>query len=306
MSRIIAIFIVIFSASLAWCGEVGVFDPFQLKFPFTCCGVVSQHTIRSQTIDTTKRNLVIIAAGQSLGGNNAGSSYTATNAAKIDNFNIYDGVIYSAENPLLGSSSDTASDGPGNLLLRLADDLITAGLFDRVILAPIGVGGTAVAEWDTGNESDRFAVAYRRLAAKAIVPGLTNVTIIILWIQGEEGPTTTQAAYQTSLASVIAKSRTSGFSQSNVTWFVPIETHWLGAVNTGIQAAQAATVNHDANIWAGPNVDSYVGRVCGESGSLLCRQPSSDTHPTPDGAYTIAGTGGGGWRAALHAFGPPF
>jgi hypothetical protein len=286
-------------------GGVSAPDPYTLIFPTVCCGYVSQKTVASQTADPAKRTLVIVAAGQSLGGNNSGGSYTATNASKIRNLNIYDGGIYAATNPLLGTASDQASLGPGNFLLRLADDLVSANKFDDIIIVSTNVGGTSVQEWETGNERDRLSVAYRRLAAKGITPGLTNLTMIILWIQGEQGSGPTQAAYFASLANVITASRAAGFTQSNVTWFVPIETYLSGATNAGIQQAQSDTVNHANNIWVGPIVDNYIGSVCGPSANQPCRQPDN-THLSADGAYSVAGTNGGGWRAALAAFGAPF
>lgn len=301
-------FAVVLSPSVA--GEIAVSapDPFTLQFAMTCCGnAPNSKTLSSQTIDTTKRNLVIVAAGQSLAGDNSSTAYTPTNGSKIDNLYLYDGGIYQASDPLLGPTNDGTSLGPGNFLLRLADDLITAGLFDRVIICPIGVGGTTIAGWDTGLESDRFGVAYRRLAAKGIVPGLTNTTIVILWIQGEQDNAngTTQLAYSTGIGDVITAARNAGFTQGLVPFFVPEESWNAGTVSTAVENAQIAIINHGSNIWAGPNSDAFNGNVCGSASNAACRQ-ADNTHLTAAGAYSNAGTGGGGWRAALHAYGPPF
>lgn len=254
----------------------------------------------AQTLDPAVRNLVLIIAGQSNVTNIAPSVYTPSNPTKIDNLNIFDGGIYNAIDPALGTSLNTGGriGMPG---LRLADNLITANLFDRIVMVPIAQGGTAVADWETGFCSDRIAGTMNRLRAKGIVAG-TNVTIVMLWGQGESDNTngTTQAAYTTSLGNVIAKSRTSGFSG---VWFIPIQT-WssnappASSVSVPIQNAQAAIVNHASNIWAGPNSDVLINSACG---GLACRQ-SDNIHFSDAGSASYAAA----WQAALHAFGAPF
>src|SRR5258708_4046779 len=59
-------------------------------------------TVRNTAINTGVKNLVLIIMGQSLGGAEAPTAYTPTNASAVDNFNIYDGSIYAYSDPPLG------------------------------------------------------------------------------------------------------------------------------------------------------------------------------------------------------------
>jgi Carbohydrate esterase, sialic acid-specific acetylesterase len=297
------------AASAGELGSVSAPDPYTLQTGTSCCGnVPDSKTPTSQFINPAipGGNLIIIGSGQSNIGDNHGAAYIPTNGSKIDNMYIYDGGVYSATDPLLGSVLDGPTLGPGNFVLRLADDLITTNGFGRVILCPIQVSGSAIASWDTGVNNDRFKTIYKRLAAKGITPGISGVTIVILWVQGEQDNAngTTQSAYATAMSDVIAQARNAGFTQGVVPFFVGEQT-WIGSVSTPVQNAQIAAVNHSANIWAGANGDILTGSVCGAGAASACRQ-ADNTHFTPTGAYSFAGTGGGGWRAALHAFGAPF
>lgn len=260
----------------------------------TCCGYeISGKARSSQTINTAIRNLVLVVSGQSNVCNNHGTTFTPVNGTKIDNLNLYDGAIYVATDPLLGTNKDAVSLGPGNFALRLADKLVTANKFDRVILLMIGIGGTAVAEWDTGVGSGRFAVAYSRLAARGITPGLTNTTIAILWGQGENDTFlgTSQASYAASLGNVITQARNAGFTQGSVPFFVAKLSWNGGSTSANVQNAQTGIVNHGANIWAGPDADT-----------LDNTKRQDNTHLNPTGADEFATL----WQTALAAFGAPF
>jgi Carbohydrate esterase, sialic acid-specific acetylesterase len=255
---------------------------------------------RSLTVNTGIRNLIAITVGQSLGTAIAPTAYTPTNASAIDNINVYDGAIYEAKDPLLGCSTDSgvAGSGPGNPFLRMADNLITAGLFDRVILVPLSIGGTLATDWQTGFASNRIQAALSRLNARGIVAG-TNVTIVILVMHGESDALagTSGSAYTASWNAIIAKSRASGFSG---TWFFAEESY-TGSVNTTIQTAQLALVNHGSGVWLGPVIDSFVGSVCGPGANAACRL-ADNTHETDAGSYSMAAA----WQTALHLFGAPF
>jgi len=249
-----------------------------------------------QTVNPAVRNLVIIAAGQSNIVNIAPSLYTPTNPSALDNMNVYDGAIYAAVDPLIGTS-DQLSPSAGHPILRLADNLVTANLFDRVIIQPIGIGGTLIADWQTGFASNRIRAALNRLKARGIVAG-TNVTIIIIWGQGESDALAgvSQAAYTAGLTAVIADSRAAGFTG---TWFVAKQTWQNGVASTAIQNGQLAVINHGAGIWEGPNADALVGNAC--PGSSACRV-ADNIHWTDIGSAAYASA----WQTALHAFGAPF
>ena len=119
------------------------------------------------------RRLVIVTLGQSNAANHGQGLYTPKH--RVDNFNLYDGKCYKAVEPLLGPSGQG-----GNFATRLADMLIERQLADRVVIAPIAMGGTTVEQWaDEGLFNRRIAASIRRLYDA----GLSSD--YILWHQGE-------------------------------------------------------------------------------------------------------------------------
>lgn len=275
-------------------------DPYLIQPIPSPNGLANQNTkavsLRSQTVDPIKKNLIIIGPGQSNIGNVAPSAYSPANPSSLDQLNVYDGAIYAAADPALGNTSLGAN--VGYPLLRLADAYVSSGKFDRVILVPIAVNGTLVSDWETGFCAQRIIVAIRRLAQRGIVEGGSGVTIAVYWAQGESDNTagTSQSAYTNSLNNVIAASRAAGLATSR--WFVAVETYIDGSSSAAIQAAQAAVVNHGANVWAGPNNDVLIGSVC--SGQP-CRRPDL-THWTDDGSASTASAG----QTAMALSGAPF
>lgn len=247
----------------------------------------------AQSLNPAVRNLIIIGAGQSnMADSPQASPYTPSNPSALDQFDVNNGGIFPAVDPLLGCS---LNGGGGNPLLRLGDNLVAGGFFDRVVLASIAIDGTAVAEWETGTYSTRLTVLFRRLAAKGLVAG-TNITVIVLWGQGETDTTngTSQASYTASLNNVIAASRAAGFAG---TWFVASQSYNSGLTSSNVTNAQAAVVNHGAGVWAGPNADAIIGTTCG---GLTCRP--DNLHFGNNGMPVYVS----GWQTALHAFGAPF
>jgi hypothetical protein len=257
----------------------------------------------AQTIDTSKTNLILIQIGQSNWSNAAPSLYTPANASALFQLNIYNGKIYPAVDPLLGTTNTfgNASTSSANPALRLADQLITNGNFQRIYLVPASIVGSHVADWDTGLNATIIPVIFRRIVQKGIACNTTNVTCVVTWGQGEADVLTgTQLSYTASITNVINSTQAAaGYS---IPFFVAKQTYFQGTTNAGVEAAQLAVVNHASNIWAGPNADALVGNVCGPSVNAACRQ-ADNVHWSDNGSYSI---GVVAWLNALHAFGAPF
>ena len=119
------------------------------------------------------RTAVVVTLGQSHAANHGGGQYTATKC--VDNFNVYEGSCYHAADPLLGASGEG-----GNFATRFGDMVIQHGLFDRVIIAPIAIGGTRVEQWaEEGLFNRRILALVRRLRDASLTPDF------IFWQQGE-------------------------------------------------------------------------------------------------------------------------
>ncbi len=119
------------------------------------------------------RPLVILTLGQSNAANEGRGLHIPK--YRVDNFNLYDGKCYKAVEPLLGPSGQG-----GNFATRLADMLIERQLANRVVLAPIAMGGTTVEQWaHEGLFNRRIAASIRRLYDAGLSADY------ILWHQGE-------------------------------------------------------------------------------------------------------------------------
>jgi hypothetical protein len=267
-------------------------------------------------IDTTKKNLVLIIAGQSNVGSEAPTAYSPTNGSAIDDLNLYDGGIYPWADPPLGATWSYQSLGGsgttcaalqscGNIGARIADLFISgdgtipANTFNRVIIAPVAVGGTAIAQWDTsGSVFNRICVALRRLNDHGITPSVTNVTFAIVWGQGENDHGTTTLAYESALSDIQAKAVSCGFSGR---FFVNEQT-WLctgvgsNSTDSNVEAAQIGIVDN-VKFWAGFNADSL-----GASDRRSDCGGAAGTHFNDTGIAAFAT----GIAHAMHASGAPF
>jgi hypothetical protein len=211
-------------------------------------------TARSFAINPGLKTLVLFSMGESNRTTVNPTIVVPTNAAVIDNLNVFDGGLYNGSGLVLGTAAAPQLGLSGNLMLRVCDTLVTNGKFDRVILVPLAVGSTTIALWATGAQSRRFPVAMKRLAARGIVPGLTGVTMALEMGLGanDNAQGTLQAAWQASFAIFYAAVRATGF---NGRIFQSLETYTIGTTSAAVRAAQAAVVDN-VNVFQSGDLDT--------------------------------------------------
>jgi hypothetical protein len=237
---------------------------------------ISSRTMRSNSVDTSKKNLILITAGDSNMASVGPAAYTITNSTVVDNLNMYDGAIYAASEPLLSSTYFT-SFGPGGITARVADAFIPT--FDRVICCPCAVGGSTTAMWAAGGVLyGRLAVVIKRLAARGITPATTNCTFALIYQIGanDTGAGTSQATFQANALQTIAKATDAGFSGRI---FIPQYSRLAGATSSAVRAAQAALVDGVAR-FDGGDIDAITA-----TGSNL---QADNTHFSTAGQAAIA------------------
>lgn len=210
------------------------------------------HSVRD-TSDRTKvpcevgpKTAIIVTLGQSNAANTGPVTYTPTR--DVLNFDLYDGNCYQARDPLLG-----ASGSGGNFATILADRLIADGAFDRVIVAPIAMGGTTIEQWaDEGRFRPRILVLVRRLFDAGLKP------TYILWHQGEnnagEGDLHGRQ-YRMRLLEVVSTFRRYGIAAP---FFVALATKCGPYPRPGsdsIREGQRSAVNPLMNVFLGPDTD---------------------------------------------------
>lgn len=190
-----------------------------------------------------KGTAVIVVVGQSLSVNNVDSIYAPTQALNHQ-LHIQDGLCYQTKDPMLGINGEL-----GTWMGRLADKLITDGRYTKVVIVPIGVGATTVAQW-AGVLKVRIDFTGAQLAAA----GLTCTAV--LWGQGESDTAagTTRADYASDLATVISHFNA---AMPGCPFFVAREAYYYGVTSPAILAAQDAAPN-GVTVFSGENVEAIA------------------------------------------------
>lgn len=188
---------------------------------------------------------VIIFAGQSNATNAVDSAYSVTQANNRQ-LNVLDGSCYSSKGTLLGVTGSGS-----NVAARIGDLLISGGSYTNVVLVPMAIGSTSVANWANSTQTpylyNAIAVVARRLAAQSLTA--THV----VWMQGETDTQlgTSQANYTASLNVVIGGFRSAGISAP----FIVQKETWIGSTTSAtVRAAQSAASG--TNVFVGADLDT--------------------------------------------------
>ncbi len=202
------------------------------------------------------RHAVLFTFGQSNAANEGRDRYLAGDA--VANFNPFDGKCYIAQDPLLGAY------GPaGSVWGRVGDQLIAEGLFDRVLIIAIGVGGSSIARWtQEGDLNTRIGFALDGLARHGIEP--TH----ILWHQGEADRAlgTARAAYVDAFGSIVDTFRNRGvvapLYPAIATYCYMFDLAHMddyAEETKAIRAAQQSLPDEFAGVLPGPDPDQITG-----------------------------------------------
>lgn len=195
-----------------------------------------------------KDTAVIVVAGQSNAANYQGQRFENADGMVV---NYINGDCYVAASPLLGADGNR-----GESWTLLGNQLISSGLYRRVIIAPASVGNTSVSRWAHGGDLNKML--------KDVVQGVgQNYSIsFFLWHQGEADflLKTDGARYRSMLESMID-------DVHEIDPAVPIfisRASFLDGMNweAGNQIWKAQNdVLHDRGVFAGPDTDSDVKLV---------------------------------------------
>lgn len=211
----------------------------------------SLRLVSLSNLQSSGRTMIALTLGQSNAANNGKTPYTPHNA---NVFNYYAGKLYTARDPLLG----TTGTG-GSVWTRLGDMLIDSGLYDKVIFIPIAVGGSAIERWATGDCYEKLQQTLNTLDSQHVV--LTH----ILWHQGETDNilNTSTAKYREYLAAVLQtlrKSQAADFYVSLVSYHPEPVTKPLG-VDSAIRNAQMGFIRENKKVFAGPDTDTLIHAI---------------------------------------------
>lgn len=197
---------------------------------------------------------VILIISESLFTNRpAVAAYTPTNAAKVQQINIYNGVLYRAVDPLLGIGGGGGSGG--GIAARFADLLINAGWRQRIILIHCGVGGTKIQDWSPPNGAYAHRWAAGILRARQYGFPISAVLFGVGINDGIAG--TSQVNWQNGFLAMVAGIRGMG---CNAPILLCSECRTgASTISSTILAAQAAMISAPNGVLAGADINSLSG-----------------------------------------------
>lgn len=196
-----------------------------------------------------KRVLVFVSVGQSNAANmSLGYLYSITHVGKVLHLDPANGALYApTADPCYGATGTA-----GTWLFEMADNLITAGTYDYVIVVGItAIGGIAIeylAPGSLGFLNHRFDVVQARLRDIGLTPSVFNLRI------GESAIGYPEASFRNPMDAMIASVQARGMTQP---WLIDISTYHNDIINTGAVAACTNIVN-GTDILAGVDTDDLT------------------------------------------------
>jgi hypothetical protein len=191
------------------------------------------------------RTLVALAFGQSNSANFGRGRYQPRQAV----YSFHGGHCYKATDPLPG-----ATGSGGSVWSHLGDLLIQAGLFDKVVFATIGVGGSEISRWSPGGDLyPKLVSALTGMAAAGFIP--TH----LFWHQGEADSaiSSSEEHYRTLFGKMAQGIRERGI---HAPIYVALASYCYGESSRAIRQAQRDLIGPALNILPGPDTDTLAAR----------------------------------------------
>lgn len=206
---------------------------------------------KTYDVNIDERTFVLFTFGQSSTGNCAQDAYQPTEEV----YNYYNKKIYKAVEPLKG----TNGNGGISVWSRVADKLIKSGKCDKVIIVPIGRGGTNIDFWANGKGNDLLRQTLNDLTNKGIVP--TH----FLWNQGPANNGKDVIEYRKNLQVVLKTVREyhkeTPFYCTIATYNKLSNLYDTHGVDIDLQNTQKSFVNENNNIFLGPETDTMIEAI---------------------------------------------
>jgi hypothetical protein len=200
---------------------------------------------RTECPRDTSSVLVLVPMGQSNAANSISGLYSDLKDKRILNFSS--GSCFIARDPLIGNGGTH-----GSVWSLLALAILQESRWQKIVIAPMAVGSSAIAQWVPGGWL--FPMAKMRIH-ELYRAGFSNVAF--LWHQGEidridQGGN--EADYRGHLREVIALTKN---QYPKSAFFISIATKCgiESEPDPAIQQAQLSAINPSEGVYAGPNTD---------------------------------------------------
>jgi len=189
----------------------------------------------------------ILTFGQSNSANYGQGSYHCRNAV----YEYFKGEVYKVSEPLRGANGNGCS-----VWTRFSDMLIDSGLYQRVVILPIGIGSTSVYCWSEGACNEKLRETLQYIEKDSI-----KITHVI-WHQGEADniENTPKEVYKTRLKKIFSQIRQHGikadFYVCQASYHPDVTTKYNG-IDTAIQNAQLEFTRENPGTKLCVNTDSF-------------------------------------------------
>jgi lysophospholipase L1-like esterase len=213
-------------------------------------GADSLRVVSLSNLSQDGHTMIALTFGQSNAANHGKVPYTPHSAV----FNYYQGKLYAAKDPLIGAT------GPGgSVWSHLGDMLIDSGLYTKVIIVPIAIGGSAISRW-TSSGGDGYAILLQTL--KSLDSQHIKLTHIF-WHQGETDNllNTTAETYKKSLDTILNTIRS---YHQDADLYVSIASYHPNAITKPLgvdnvtRKAQMEFINDRRGVLLGPDTDALI------------------------------------------------
>jgi hypothetical protein len=199
-----------------------------------------------------KKTMIALTFGQSNAANRGQTPYTPHNLSVL---NYYEGKLYRAKDPLLGTT------GPGgSVWTHLGDLLIDSGLYNKIIFVPIAIGNTDIECWTSGPCFQKLEKTLEQLDSLHIK--LTH----FFWHQGESDnlENTSKQKYKESLKIILQTLRK---YHQPADFYISIASYHNGAitkplgVDAVIRQAQKEFIRENRGVFFGPDTDQLIHTI---------------------------------------------
>lgn len=269
MKRILAASLLVLCTTLAWGFGAGgggdtskLFTIFDNRAICDIPGVTNSgisdatgYTSLSATLTPGEKTFIQLVVGDSISSNSGASAYTNTHPTKNQMLNFYNGTTYQYQDPYFNVST-----GPGSYPGRIADKLITAGKFARVITIGASLGGACSSNYalDGGyNHRARVGCLESHALGWPISgsgdSGNWKFGIIYALGVNDNAQSRSPASFTANALSFQQSMRDYGCTGDI---FIAKQTMLNSVVNAGIQGAQAGLVDNPNGRFVGADADS--------------------------------------------------
>ena len=193
-----------------------------------------------------KESAVILTFGQSNAANSGEGLYKVKNQV----FNIFQGKYFIADDPLLD-----ATGVKGSVWGRVSDRLIDNGLYDKIIIKSIAIGGSPLVSWTPLGVGIVHGNYFQRIVDAVYELRKLNIKIThMLWHQGEQDMSfgTTTKQYKHMFLDMLSGIRKLGV---DAPVYVARASSCQGRHSLKVIKAQNELIKEYSDILQGPNTD---------------------------------------------------